>query len=692
MPKKAPAQKTPLRAKVSPGAEPDHSLADPEETRASEQGWTGGMPVNLDRIMEDGSTLEQKLVHELSTSLEQELQNQETRIRKLGDWDRQYAGWKETKAYPYAGASNTSTQTTRTFVDAIMVRVFDIIFGQKKFWIITGRKAPFGDLAIKLEDGLEWWQKYQVKLRSKLFSPLQQALKSGTGIVKLDYESRKKTVYRYATPAEAASKPRPEGLVKLSDNQWGMKQTQSLYEGPNVFSIAREDWVISSDSPSIQDATLCGFRSYLRKPKIAAREKQGLYFKGVSEKIGQPDKLDETKEDRAKSSFITLSPDKKDRYAIWELYLKYDVDEDGEEDDIVVWFHPASRTIVRAMYNQYFMGFRPFIDFVFYPKEYSFDGIGVCEIMEKLQEEIDSMHNQRLDRLNQINAPMYLVRDGSGLENFKILPGMVHVVNDDLANAILPLQFPDVYPSSIGEEALAMNYAQMAVGISPFILGQSTSERPVAKETIALIQETNKKFTFGVNNIRAKLSDLGMMALEMFAQFMPKTTYYAEVGGGKMAEHSIEFPVEGIRDGINIDLAASSEVLNTEVRREINMTLYQLSSDLFTKLASVAQAIVNPMIPPDFKSFLVKTSEVSDRLFRKILEDFNVGDVENYLVPLKDNLNLALDMQPPPPPMPPQLGPGGPPPQGGPPRPPQGPPQGPPPQGPPPPGNGGPPR
>ena len=29
------------------------------------------------------------------------------------------------------------------------------------------------------------------------------------------------------------------------------------------------------------------------------------------------------------------------------------------------------------------MGFRPFVSLVFYPSEYAFDGMGVCQVLEK---------------------------------------------------------------------------------------------------------------------------------------------------------------------------------------------------------------------------------------------------------------------------------------------------------------------
>ena len=104
------------------------------------------------------------------------------------------------------------------------------------------------------------------------------------------------------------------------------------------------------------------------------------------------------------------------------------------------------------------------------PAAYQFDGKGVCEVLEKLQEEVDSVHNQRLDRMDQINAQMFIVSNQSGID-FKVLPGMVYTTDIDPTTAIHPLAFPDVYPSTFNEEQLLNSYAEKAVGISPQLLG-----------------------------------------------------------------------------------------------------------------------------------------------------------------------------------------------------------------------------
>ncbi|MCK7503210.1 MAG: hypothetical protein MZV70_03315 [Desulfobacterales bacterium] len=97
--------------------------------------------------------------------------------------------------------------------------------------------------------------------------------------------------------------------------------------------------------------------------------------------------------------------DDKGKFEIWEIWLRYDVDEDGEEDDVVITYHRASKTILRAIYNPFFIGFRPFVAFTYNPSEFQFDGRGLVEMLEKSQLEVDAIHNQRRDRATLLNTP-----------------------------------------------------------------------------------------------------------------------------------------------------------------------------------------------------------------------------------------------------------------------------------------------
>ena len=622
---------------------------DPESLKSTEDEFRGGLPVDLNRII-DGQPLHKKLKHDISTWLENELRSQSERIEKLSGWNRQYRGAYPERTWPYEGAANCAIPLTRTLTDAISVRIFDVIFSQVKTFVVKVLDKDFVDFARQLEEGIDWWVKGIVKLKKKLFSPLQQGIKTGTGIALLKHERKKRPVYRYATPDEKEDKNIKK--YRLGNGELGVKMIITEYEGPNVYPISREDLVISSDATNLQDAFLVGYRTYLRKPEIQSKINQGFYYEGSLDKLTAPDEIDETKKERAEDQGMEIQSEEKGKYAIWRLWVKYDVDDDGEEDDIEISWHHPTGTIMRAIYNPLFYGFRPIKEFKFNPIEYRFDGEGTCEILEPVQLEINSQHNQRLDRLNQTIAPGFLVAESSDIEDFEYYPGVIRRTGNP-AEDLREIQVSTApIPSTVVEENMLVQYGKESLGISPEVLGQPTAERPVAREAIARLQESNKKFKFGIDNIRDDLSEFIMMAVELFAQYQPNYTYYIEEKGG-YEKKAIDFPFEYIRDLVKVEVAASSELMNQEIRREINLVLYQMLSDYMTNLAGMAQAIVSPETPSDFKKFLINASMLAEKIMERIVRDYNQPDAEDLVMNIAESINVekaimnSIDLLPP---------------------------------------------
>jgi hypothetical protein len=144
------------------------------------------------------------------------------------------------------------------------------------------------------------------------------------------------------------------------------------------------------------------------------------------------------------------------------------------------------------------------------------------------------------------------------------------------------------------------------------------------------------------------------MALEMFAQYQPRMSYYEE---GGTQERTIDFPLDYLRDGVSVELMASSELMNTEVRREIDLTLYQLLSDYMTKTMGMVMQAANPGLPQTIRDVLTEGSQIGTRLMKKIVDDFGVKDTDSIVL----DATQAIATPPPPPmPMPGMPGMGGP--------------------------------
>jgi len=610
------------------------------KTKHGYDGFKGALNVDLTHLI-DGKPLYDELSKHVKATLDKEIRNQAPRLKKIKDWEDNYSGVRAPKDYPWPNSANVCVPLTRSDTDAVHVRLVDAIFNKRKLWMIRALKPEFVGIDRELEDALDWFQLNMLDLKEKLQSPLIQCIKTGTGMLKIGWQSKKKAHYRYAKPDELANKEIPKFPLPGTKRK-GVLVVQTLYEGPQVYSIPREDWVCSSDATCIEDAYLCGFKTPVRLPQIELRAKQGLYDKERSKTIQTGGQVpDEVKEGRVarQGKETNYTVDESKPIDIWEIWMQYDVDGDGEPDDIVITMHRETGTILRCVYNPMFLGFRPFVPLVFYPQEYSVDGEGIAEILEKIQYELDALHNQRLDRITQINSPVLFVRSGSNLEKLDQLePGKIYVVDDDLEQAVREFRYSDTTFSTYAEEDRLLGMGDRAVGITPNTLGINSAERPVAKDTFANIQEANKKFQFGIDNLRKRIADLGYMLLEFFAQYQPEYSYVK--GEGKELETvNVGFPTEYLRDGLNVQLYSSSELMNQETRREIHLTLYTLLSDYYSKTAGMVQAIIDPEMPSEFKKYMMSIVKKGDRRIELIMKEFDQVDSTEYTVNLEETID-----------------------------------------------------
>ena len=531
--------------------------------------------------------------------------------------------------------------------------------------------------ATKIEDALDWWQKHILKFRKKIFSPLMQDVKIGTGAAHFEYVREQRFITRYATPLEIKDKKTKK--YRDRGNRLVVKVPVTTYEGPKLNPLDRADVVMSSEATEIENAAIAGYvvsmPNHEFKRRVHRKDANGdrMYpiTKEEEEAVLIGDELSETKVKRIEDSNKEYREEYKnvDVHVCW---LKYDVDGDNEVDDIKVSFNLRTGILLNAWYNDSFYGHRPLQLFVFKPIEFSADGEGLCGILEQLNELMDTMFNQRVDRLNQINAPVLLRRQGSLAKNIQhVRPGMI--IDVDEMDDIQELAFHDIYPSTERIQGSIMQFAQYASGVSQLLMGQNTAERPVARDTLALIQEVYKGIKQGIENTRYDLGETGMRAVEMMAQYSPVYSYKLPVQGVNgqetFATQAVDLSKMGyLRDAISIELMASSEVLNTEIQREIDLTLYQMLSDYFTKVAGMLQAL--PQVSPGMQQFIAKVIQIGSKLMKRIVRDFGNLDAEE-LVPDLEDIDIQGAMQPPMPQGPPQGSQGG---QGG--QPPQGPPPG----------------
>jgi hypothetical protein len=602
--------------------------------------WRGGKKIVLDKVLKStGKSVKDSLTDHLKVTIDKELKNHEGIVRKIKRCQKIYSGKKDKKSYPWVGAANVSIPIARSDADAIIVRIEDAIFNKKKLVLFTPKNNMITDeeeaLLKQQEDAFNHYLLNTLNLKDKTKSIFQQTVVSGTGIGKIRYEVKNHPFYDYAQESEVQDKKIKKYKMDQSPSLL-VKRPSITFKGPNFYQVARENFLISSDALSVDTAYFCADRFYRRKQELKSMATRNLYFPDSVERLTK-DEFTQTQKDRAKDSGLAMDKTVyEEPYELWECWFKFDVDGDGDEDDIVCVYHRASNQILSAIYNPIFYNYRPYVAFKGWPIAYTFDGQGICERLESINQEVDTIHNQRLDRMHLLNMPIGFYRSGVGIEDFKLTPGLFKPVDVDPQTVFYVVPMPDIYPSTEREEARLVEYADRDAGVTPAAMGVSTAERPVAKDTAVLAEEANKKFSWWTDNSRFGLSETCYKLLEAFAQYHP-TYEYVDEGG---QQQSVPMPRGNIRDYINLDLQISTEIMNMETRREVELMKFQLVKSYSDSTMALAQALTTPNVPSEFKKYIIASFDVWNRLMRGVLENFDEKDPAKQIVDIKKSMDL----------------------------------------------------
>jgi hypothetical protein len=600
--------------------------------------WTGGRPINLKKRMKSGKTVGETLSSHLKETLDQELKNQEGVIQKIKRAHKLYKAEKR-GARPKPWMADVSIPVMRKISDAIFVRIHDTVWNKLRIYIMKARGVGTKEINDKITIWEKAFNNYVINdlhLKEKMIFPTRQAVNSGTGVAKIVYETKNKTIYRYASEEDkldtTVKKYRVPGTKETV-----VKEPSIVFRGPNVYPIDRARFVISSDALSIDDAYICGFSFDRRKSQLDTFAAKKIYDEEAVKKLTTT-KAGEVTEARAGSAGQTLDKTTyTEPYTLWELWLRYDVDGDGEEDDIVITFHRESGQILKAIYNPIFYGYRPFADLKGASQvEYTYDGEGVGEIIEVMSEELDTLHNLMLDRMKLVNLPIMFARKDIGLDNYELEPGKIKTIDDDPATAIFIVPQPDITFSIVNEVNWLITQMEQACGITQLSLGISTAERPVAKESMVVGEEGNKKFKSWTERARAFYNEIGYKLLESMAQYQPTYEYTDESG----QPQSVEMPTGNIRDYLNLDLAVASEEWNMTMRREVMLMQYQLVKDYLTGALGGVQVLTSPQAPSDAKKYIVQANDISSRLLNRIMENFESTEPDSMNVDMRVSVDV----------------------------------------------------
>lgn len=248
-----------------------------------------------------------------------------------------------------------------------------------------------------------------------------------------------------------------------------LEQEVVVHDGPQILVVDyehlwfRDGWRTLQEVPFL--AQLIPMSVEMFKQRVA----QGWY--GEEEKVLGHVRKVPTKDEQTRARAESRAEHGKSTVDLYEVYMYYDVDGDGQLEDLKLFYHRPTGCIVRAGYNDF--GIRPFVAAPHVHRPNRITGIGICEMLEYPQKEANSLHNMFLDNVKLANSAI-VTRKNAAMNKEKdmhVNAGGPTIWDVEEHDDIRVFRFGQIYPSLMQAEERLFQYAMRLVGINEAMAG-----------------------------------------------------------------------------------------------------------------------------------------------------------------------------------------------------------------------------
>lgn len=532
---------------------------------------------------------------------------------------------QDEKNFPWPGSSNLVISLVANDVDVITSRELAMLFGQPNLWTCTHKREDMVEFAKKAQKFLEWAQGAEIDAYPAIRDFVIEKAILGTGVLKTRYHRESRKVYEF--------RETPQGVHE-------QQAVVMLKNHPRVHHVGLFDYYVPASATSQEDAIWQAERIQLTASQIRNRMAAGIYMPNDRMRTATPNLPNHWQ--RQVQEFDKFRVSRPDHFDVYEFWLNWDIDEDGQDEALVCTIHRDTRSYLRIDFNPFFNQEAPYDVARYWPLPKRFYGIGVAEMLEGYQDEVSTLHNQRIDLGTVNNASVIVARkNGSIKQDEEIYPGRIILTDDPQSDiAVHPLGGASAENSTIPQEQMTLQYARGRTGVNDFIAGDSNTSANYSAATTAVqqLREGQKRFDQTMRETRRAVAGSGQKVLELYQQFSQGTKAFMALGpvDGQKVMQVLNFPMDFIRASVAVDVTATSAQHNKEVEIRTDSIIMQMLQQYSMQMMQLLQIILNPMTPPPFKMMAMVIGTSQGILLKRIFENYGVQDAERLVPELQE--------------------------------------------------------
>lgn len=434
---------------------------------------------------------------------------------KVIEWLKLYNCVPATKKYTWQ--SNVFVPYVFSLIQTLLPRLMGGLFGARKIVACEARSEEF----LGKEEKLASWFESQLEqngFRRKARESVLAALKYPMAIIKNRWVMKESVEVRRI-------------LFKRYANT--VKTGAPDFEVVNFF-----DFWWDPEATSIDNCRDVIHRVVRDQNHLKVLEKEGVYRNiGPLSGTTMPDDIVQIKqdvdiynEDAAKENTNRGYNPKE----LLEYWGKFDINGDGIDEDVVGTIGNRE-VMIRWGKNVLWGPPLPFTVIAPMVEDSQLTGMPSIKIMSSLQNELNTVRNQRIDNVSLILRKLWKMRTDAGIDLNTVFAGPGNVIPLENMDDLEEFQVKDVTQNAQMEELAIVTDMKQALGISEYWMGNSAKSSDTARGMQLLTTEMATRVEDMIQNMSAQFERVFQKMALMCKQFMAKDTSFRTVQDGKTA-------------------------------------------------------------------------------------------------------------------------------------------------------------
>lgn len=421
-------------------------------------------------------------------------------------------------------------------------------------------------------------------------------------------------------------------------------------QGPKILAIPPEDCVVPGGSyGDPEDMEWIGIRFWLTADEIEERGRRNHWNFGEERPAGPSDWMRIRREILGKhqknlGKMGTL-------FDIYDMYCYYDIDGDGEREDLYVVYSFSGNHILHIAYNPF--DYRPVVPFRYQTRPHVFWGLGVMEMIQPFQEVLTDIHNEAAANMILANERHWVGREGVVPGNMRLRRNKITLVPSPRED-LLALQMADIYPSTFQIQAQLMQLAERRVGVN-----EMSSPRPSAImgsrtpgiTALTMMQQVNRRFTPAFDGMRRGLGGAVRQCMYRYQEKVLADSAEVKAHIVRVLGEEDGMRVIGVLSDQNFDesmtmeLTASNPSTNREADRQNAVMLTNILERYYSQAIQLVMLSANPQVPQPVRDVAGKIAEKAEAVIDRVIRTFDqVRDPATFTLDISEEL-MAFEQQ-----------------------------------------------